>query len=99
MVDRTLDWAGVTSVKRVVDVGCGIGGSSRHIARRFGPGVAVRGLTLRWGGQKAVCTCPFSYVFECRVQVSGLVHFPASPVVVRGITLGWGGQKAVRDRM
>ena len=45
MVDRTLDWAGVTSVKSVVDVGCGIGGSSRHIAQRF-KAAHVRGVTL-----------------------------------------------------
>jgi len=33
--------------KRVVDVGCGIGGSSRHIARKYGPGcTTTQGLTL-----------------------------------------------------
>ena len=36
MVDKVLDWAGVTRVSDVLDVGCGIGGSTRHIARRFG---------------------------------------------------------------
>lgn len=44
MVDASLDWAGVTRVGAVLDVGCGIGGSSRHIATRFG--AAATGVTL-----------------------------------------------------
>jgi tocopherol O-methyltransferase len=44
MIERTLDWAGVTSVKNTVDVGCGIGGSSRHIAAKYGS--SGRGVTL-----------------------------------------------------
>jgi tocopherol O-methyltransferase len=45
MVDKALEWAGVAApVTRAVDVGCGIGGSSRHMARKFGCG--ARGITL-----------------------------------------------------
>jgi tocopherol O-methyltransferase len=33
MIDESLAFAGVSSAKRAVDVGCGIGGSSRHIVR------------------------------------------------------------------
>jgi tocopherol O-methyltransferase len=36
MVDATLSWAGVSAVTRCLDVGCGLGGSSRHIATRYG---------------------------------------------------------------
>ena len=39
MVDEVLDWAGASASARpreVLDVGCGVGGSSRHLARRFG---------------------------------------------------------------
>jgi tocopherol O-methyltransferase len=41
MIDKALDWASAPNIndwkpESVVDVGCGIGGSARHIARRFG---------------------------------------------------------------
>lgn len=45
MIDAVLEWARVTSVKRMADVGCGIGGSSRHVARAF-PGAVADGITL-----------------------------------------------------
>jgi tocopherol O-methyltransferase len=48
MIDEVLKWAGVDGkspvIKQVVDVGCGIGGSSRHIARKFG--CKAQGITL-----------------------------------------------------
>lgn len=44
MVERTLTWAGVKGVDKMVDVGCGIGGSSRHIAKKFG--ASAKGITL-----------------------------------------------------
>ncbi|KAJ1458799.1 tocopherol o-methyltransferase [Pelagophyceae sp. CCMP2097] len=48
MVDNVLDWALKERVgfapARALDVGCGIGGSSRHISKRFG--CDVRGITL-----------------------------------------------------
>ena len=47
MVDRVLEWAGVDEAyppSRTVDVGCGIGGSSRHIAQKYGSSGA--GITL-----------------------------------------------------
>jgi tocopherol O-methyltransferase len=44
MIDEVLGWANATTAKRAVDVGCGIGGSSRHLARRFG--CRTSGITL-----------------------------------------------------
>lgn len=44
LIDEVLKWANVTDVKSAVDVGCGIGGSSRHIARKFN--CDARGITL-----------------------------------------------------
>ena len=47
MIDRFLDWGldGAAVPTKVLDAGCGVGGSSRHIARRY-PGAAVIGVTL-----------------------------------------------------
>lgn len=54
MIDRVLEWAGVTSTtdtpspsppKTMLDVGCGVGGSSRHVARLF-PDLKTEGVTL-----------------------------------------------------
>eukprot|EP00546_Thalassionema_frauenfeldii_P000622 CAMPEP_0178936130 /NCGR_PEP_ID=MMETSP0786-20121207/24996_1 /TAXON_ID=186022 /ORGANISM="Thalassionema frauenfeldii, Strain CCMP 1798" /LENGTH=332 /DNA_ID=CAMNT_0020614487 /DNA_START=79 /DNA_END=1077 /DNA_ORIENTATION=- len=45
LIDEVLKWADVTSAKKVVDVGCGIGGSSRHIVRKFA-GSSAEGITL-----------------------------------------------------
>ncbi|KAK2077149.1 hypothetical protein QBZ16_004783 [Prototheca wickerhamii] len=45
MVDRVCDWAGIQSVKEGIDIGCGVGGSSRHILERY-PGSRMTGITL-----------------------------------------------------
>eukprot|EP00814_Leptocylindrus_danicus_P001693 CAMPEP_0116040034 /NCGR_PEP_ID=MMETSP0321-20121206/24055_1 /TAXON_ID=163516 /ORGANISM="Leptocylindrus danicus var. danicus, Strain B650" /LENGTH=305 /DNA_ID=CAMNT_0003519645 /DNA_START=1 /DNA_END=918 /DNA_ORIENTATION=+ len=47
LIDEVLKWSGADEGKkpeRVVDVGCGIGGSSRHIARKYG--CTAKGITL-----------------------------------------------------
>mmetsp|Transcript_7498 Transcript_7498/g.11944 ORF Transcript_7498/g.11944 Transcript_7498/m.11944 type:complete len:273 (-) Transcript_7498:42-860(-) len=46
MIDELLAWAQARGkVKSIVDVGCGIGGSSRYLARRW-PEASVMGVTL-----------------------------------------------------
>jgi len=46
LIDAVLTFAGVTEdVKEMVDVGCGIGGSSRHVAVKF-PRARATGITL-----------------------------------------------------
>jgi len=49
LIDEVLKWSygseSDASPKRVVDVGCGIGGSSRHIVNKY-PGSKANGLTL-----------------------------------------------------
>jgi len=44
LIDEVLKWGDVTKAISVVDVGCGIGGSSRHIAKKFG--CKAQGITL-----------------------------------------------------
>ena len=41
-VDEMLSWSGAQQPKRILDVGCGIGGTSRHLAAKF-PGATVQG--------------------------------------------------------
>jgi tocopherol O-methyltransferase len=38
MIENALEFAGVQHPERVLDVGCGIGGSSRCVAHDVGPG-------------------------------------------------------------
>ena len=75
MVDRLLDWGEVTAPTRVLDVGCGVGGSSRHIARRF-PGASVTGVTLRF---VCVCMCVCVCVLCARVCVCVHPHARTHP--------------------
>ena len=43
-VDEMLGWSGTASPAKILDVGCGIGGTSRHLAAKF-PGAQVQGAT------------------------------------------------------
>lgn len=50
-VDEMLAWSGAKSPKTILDVGCGIGGASRILARKF-PDAKVIGITLSSNQQK-----------------------------------------------
>ena len=44
MIEQSLSTSNVTTATSMVDVGCGIGGSSRYIARKYG--CSAKGITL-----------------------------------------------------
>ncbi len=44
LIHELLRWGGVTEAERILDAGCGVGGSARHLAGLFG--AQVLGLTL-----------------------------------------------------
>jgi tocopherol O-methyltransferase len=44
MIEEVLKWAGVAKVTKMVDIGCGLGGSSRHLSRKYG--CSAEGITL-----------------------------------------------------
>lgn len=44
LIEELLNWAGVTHAERILDVGCGIGGSSLYLAEKFN--ASATGITL-----------------------------------------------------
>lgn len=44
LIEEVLDWAGVKEVNEIIDVGCGIGGSSLYLAQKYNANVS--GITL-----------------------------------------------------
>jgi MPBQ/MSBQ methyltransferase len=44
-IDKMLEWSAADAPKSVLDVGCGIGGTSRYLAKTY-PGAQVTGITL-----------------------------------------------------
>ena len=54
---RMLEWGGVAGLEgvKILDVGCGIGGTSRYIAKKF-PGAEVTGITISPEQQKRATT-------------------------------------------
>lgn len=44
LIDEVLKWSNVNNANYVIDVGCGIGGSSRHIAKKYN--AKTEGITL-----------------------------------------------------
>mmetsp|Transcript_25030 Transcript_25030/g.39585 ORF Transcript_25030/g.39585 Transcript_25030/m.39585 type:complete len:358 (+) Transcript_25030:71-1144(+) len=76
MINRSLDWAGVVKADNVVDVGCGIGGSSRHIARRYGG--RTTGITLSpvQAARATALSEAQGLGDRCRFQVADALNMP-----------------------
>ncbi|MBW4698299.1 MAG: methyltransferase domain-containing protein [Aphanocapsa lilacina HA4352-LM1] len=67
LVVRLLDWAGIDRAGSIVDVGCGIGGSSLFLAERFG--ARVEGITL------SPVQCRRARERACEHHLEERVHF------------------------
>lgn len=72
LVERLLDWGQVTGAQRVLDVGCGIGGSARLLARRFS--ADVTGVTL--SPAQADRARSLSEGLSCRFEVADALQLP-----------------------
>lgn len=44
-IDEMLKWSGAQSPAKILDVGCGFGGTSRRLAAKY-PDATVQGITL-----------------------------------------------------
>ena len=76
LIDQVLKWAHVENATRMVDVGCGIGGSSRHIARKFQ--CTTEGITLSpYQAQRGNELAQEQALQEkCRFQVADALEMP-----------------------
>lgn len=76
MINNVLDFASVTSADSMVDVGCGIGGSSRYIAKKLG--CRADGITLSpVQAQRANELCgPAGLSDQCTFQVGDALAQP-----------------------
>ena len=57
-VDEMLRWSGAAAPARILDVGCGIGGTSRHLAANF-PNARVQGVAFPFLTDIMDCTNTF----------------------------------------
>ena len=75
MNDEALKWAGVEAVERYVDVGCGIGGSSRYLARKFGAsGVGITLSPVQAGRAQQLSDA--QGLSRCQFQVADALAMP-----------------------
>jgi tocopherol O-methyltransferase len=76
LIDEVLKWANVETAQRVIDVGCGIGGSSRHLARKYG--CQATGITLSpYQAERANQLASEQGLAEqCRFQVADALDQP-----------------------
>jgi len=79
LIDEVLKWAGATDLKpeRILDVGCGIGGSSRHLVRAY-EGSTATGITLSpyQAGRGNELAAEQGLSERCTFQVSDALDMP-----------------------
>lgn len=81
MIEESLKWAGIseegeTKPQRIIDVGCGIGGSSRHLARKYGAEVIGITLSPRQASRAAKITSDAGLSSKVSFQVADALNQP-----------------------
>jgi len=72
--DEVLRWADITAAQEILDVGCGIGGSSLYLAERFG--ATATGITLSPVQAKRATERAQSANISATFQVADALHMP-----------------------
>ncbi|CAN0033146.1 unnamed protein product [Pylaiella littoralis] len=80
MIGRSLEWAGVqegsAAPKTGVDIGCGVGGSSRQISRRFGTSMTGISLSPVQVGRAKALSEEAGLAEKCKFQVADALDTP-----------------------
>lgn len=78
MIEEALKFGGASEATKAVDVGCGIGGSSRHIARKFGADVVGITLSPFQRGRAEAITAQAGLQDKAKFQVADALDMPFS---------------------
>lgn len=76
MIDEALKFADVSAVTRGVDVGCGIGGSSRYIAKKFGASMEAVTLSPRQASRGNELSASAGLGDKVHLQVANALDMP-----------------------
>jgi len=76
MIDEALKFAGVSGVGKGVDVGCGIGGSSRYIVKKFGGDMTGITLSPFQRGRAEALTVEAGLQDKAKFQVADALQMP-----------------------
>ena len=79
MIEEVLSWAEVASnaaPKTILDVGCGVGGSSRHLQRKYGANVTGITLSPKQQEQARLLSSKSGQANSCEFRVADALNMP-----------------------
>lgn len=76
MIERLLEWGDVRTARRVIDVGCGVGGSARYLARKYGAEVVGVTLSPSQRDRAAELTAEQGLSQQVRFEVADALELP-----------------------